>query len=358
MPEKRRIFRPIAEVGSLDPPPPLEDNLVWPGGHVLLYGYGSAGKGVDAAWIAAQRTKRGLVVAVLDYENNPDEWRSRHKTFGGNEELLYIETPAPTGLLRGPIWTQEDEISAAVAEISASLVIVDSVVPATQVSAEHIGSPEHPSRYRHALDVIGTSSLSLGHAAGAPSEKNLVKPWGSNFWPNTMRLTISAWYDAEKKVQRLAVVKRNRHRKRRWEIPWAWADELEDGETPTDLDWAEVSPDAAKSQRAAEKMSEIDKIVLRQLKREATDYANKRNTNALFRTSEVKRKQDFTDSLKRLANRPDMTLEERADFEHVGQQTFWWYLPSGASQRPKTGPGTTAQDAAPEASDGPVGEAA
>ena len=339
-----KLLRPIADVGSLDPPPDLECNVVWPGGHVLMYGYGGCGKSTDAAWVAAQFTKGGQVVAWLDYENNPDEVRSRHATFGGDESRLYIASPEPLGALSGPIWTQRDEIRDECAAVGASLVVVDSVVPAAQVSAESIGSAEHPTRYRQALDVIGMSglsTLSIGHAAGTPSERGLAKPWGSNFWVNAMRLTWSVWLDEARGIQRVSVVKKNRHRRRQYEIDWSWADELDDGETPPDLSWSETSKPGTPTRSEPDRDAEDDARLLSTLRKHAPDEQNAANTSQVCLLSGIA-KQRANAALLRIASRVGPV--DRAGSRKEGRGVAYWFVPGHAARSEGSGTAGTSED--------------
>jgi hypothetical protein len=322
------LLRPVAEVGSLDPPPALEHNVVWPGGHVLLYGYGGHGKSAVASWVAAQHTRSGQVVAWLDYENNPDEVRARHAGFGGDESLLYIASPEPLGRLSGPVWRQAEDIRDALAEVGASLAIIDSVVPAAQVSADAIGSAEHPIGYRHALDVFGISTLSIGHASGEPSERRLGKPWGSNFWVNAMRLTWSLWHDEARGVLRVSMVKKNRHRQRQYEVEWGWAQELEDGVTPPDLSWAETSKPGPAARSEPDRDADDDARLLATLAKHAPNEQNAANTTQICRLSGIAQ-QRANAALLRIASRVGPV--DRAGSRKEGRGVAYWFVPGHAS---------------------------
>lgn len=247
------LFRPIADVATGEPPPPLDYGLLIPDGHVLLYGFGEAGKGVVAAWCAAQDTLRGLVVLILDYENNPDEWRARIERFGGDLSRVYIALPAPEGELSGPVWEQAEDIAEWAERLDAGRLVVDSVVYATQVDEASIGAPNLPVLYRQALDVIGVSSLSIGHASGSLRRESLAKPWGSHFWRNAFRMLWSAWLDKPSRRLELVMTKKNRYRERSYVVDWSWAWQLGDGETPSAL-----VLDEAREVLAAERDAEVD----------------------------------------------------------------------------------------------------
>jgi hypothetical protein len=255
------IFRPIGDVTDGALPPSLEHNLLHPTLDTFIYAFGGTGKGVITAWCAAQDSKNGRVVGILDYENNPDEWYRRYERFGGVMDLLRIVSPSyePGGFLRGPVWEQAAELASAIAALGIGRVYLDSVVPATEVDESQIGSPAIPTNYFRAMRTLGVPTVSIGHASGAVDKRSLAKPWGSHYWRNIPRITWALFLDERRSVLEVFVTKRNAYRKRSYELDWAWADELSDGDTPTDLTFIEVSaPGSASAAPAGQSALEAE----------------------------------------------------------------------------------------------------
>ena len=171
------------------PQPPLLLGRVHPTGHTILYGTGGAGKGVVAAQWVADLTAAGTRVLVLDYEQNPAEWRRRVTTLGGDARLVrYAEPLGPdwTGK-RGPLWRVVEQLAALRAAWEAGLVVVDSIAVAT-AGTDDPYAPDSPARYAAALQRLGAPVLSLAHVNRGDDARY---PFGSVFWHNLARLTWS-----------------------------------------------------------------------------------------------------------------------------------------------------------------------
>ncbi|MGP8121201.1 MAG: hypothetical protein ACLP8B_11870, partial [Xanthobacteraceae bacterium] len=243
------IFNPIRDVTTGDLPPALVHNILHPTLDTLLYAFGGTGKGVIAAWCAAQDTKNGGTVGILDYESNADEWYRRIERFKGDLDRVRIVLPSfePHGFLLGQIWGQAEELAAAVKELGITRAIVDSVVPATEVDETQIGSPAIPINFFRATRTLQIPVLSIGHASGQMDRRSLVKPWGSHYWRNIPRITWAAWLDEKAQTLELFVTKRNTYRGQGFTIPWGWANELGDGVTPEDLEFVPTAEAAGTS---------------------------------------------------------------------------------------------------------------
>jgi len=265
------FFRPIMDVTTGEPPPPLEHHILARGFHMLLYAFGGSGKGVIAAWIAAQLTKEGVVVGILDFEDNAEEWRARIERFGGHMDLVRLVQPVPEGALSGALWDQAEVIRDFVRELGIEFLIIDSVLPAAQVTGSDIGAPDLPTNYQRALKTIGGTTLSLGHAAGTMKRESLAKPWGSHQWRNTFRLTWAAWQQGD--TLDVWLTKTNQYPRYSFRLPWAWARELGAGETPPDLEWSEVDASTADAAGVAGAAESLESYLEARLVRAAEELA-------------------------------------------------------------------------------------
>lgn len=226
---------------DVDPslPAPLVDGFLHPVKTTLLYGRGSAGKGVIAAWLVARRTAEGENVMVLDYEANPDEWRRRIEGFGGDIDRVRIALPVTEdrGMLDGPIWApnQVGRLRAEADEFEISWVVVDSILNAVLAAGDAaLSDPSMPRKFYAALRVIGRPALALGHVAGAATD--LWKPWGSVYWVNYARMAWSMASTDDGDTRELINQKKNVYQTAGpWTVDWSWADQLPAGETPGDI---------------------------------------------------------------------------------------------------------------------------
>lgn len=257
------IFRPVRDVTTGALPPPLEHHLLHPTLDTFIYAFGGSGKGVVCAWCAAQDTKAGKVIGILDYENNPDEWYRRVERFGGDLDLVRVVSPAyeDGGYLKGPVWNQAEDLAAAVKDLGIERVYVDSVVPATEVDENQIGSPSIPTNYFRAMRTLAVPTVSIGHAAGAMDKRSLLKPWGSHYWRNVPRITWALWLDEKAKMLEAFVTKRNAYRKQSYSLDWSWSDELGDGETPNDLTFSQSEAAAGSSQADIMEDYLVDRVI-------------------------------------------------------------------------------------------------
>jgi hypothetical protein len=293
------VMRPIRDVTKGDAPPPLDYGFMHPIRETLFYARGGAGKGVIAAYFAAQDTKRGKRVGILAYEPHPDEWFRRIEGFGGNLDLADIALPVSEeqGWLRGPIWTQAEEIKAYCAERRIRRLYVDSLMPATKADGDSaLSDPSIPDDFYGATRTIGIPSLILGHLAGGSRKEDLWKPWGSVYWVNYARIAWSAWYDPQEQRVELRNQKRNVYRAvGPYAVDWAWADELGDGETPATLTFAAL--DRGICDRACDQLATIGPMpfgdLLTAVNKDGEGEVKKQAlSNALGRSKRVEKRDD------------------------------------------------------------------
>lgn len=172
---------PLSDI-TAEAPKPLRLGFLDPDDATVLYGDGGTGKGVLAASWAAALSRDGEIVLILDYEAHArTEWRPRVEAFGGDLERVRISQP------KIAIWDAADDIAAEAASVGATWVFVDSVAYAclgleVEKSATAI-------RYSAAITRLGLPTLSLAHTTKADGDQR--HPFGSVFWSNGARVTIS-----------------------------------------------------------------------------------------------------------------------------------------------------------------------
>src|SRR5207249_1088004 len=104
-------------------PLPLLIGYLDPEEHTVMFGDGSIGKGVIAAFLASELTKEdpSAVVYIADYERHARfEWRPRVECFGGDMDRVFIVQP------REPLWKVAEEIAVDAENVGATYLIVDS----------------------------------------------------------------------------------------------------------------------------------------------------------------------------------------------------------------------------------------
>lgn len=190
--------RSLIDVES-GPPAPLLAGRLDPSGHTVLFGAGGAGKGtLVSEWIRLL-VQDGHRVLIADYENHPDEWARRIDALGGDavrSAVLYVAplTSAWQGR-RGPFWKHAPELRELIAEWEATVLVVDSIVPAC--AGTDPMKPESVALFIGGVELIGLPTLALAHVTKAD---DLRYPFGSVFWHNLSRVTWSLQRDGERSM--------------------------------------------------------------------------------------------------------------------------------------------------------------
>jgi len=169
---------PLESLGILnladfkEPPPPLLLDVLSPDGTSVLYGDGGDGKG----WVAAKwASQLGVKVAILDFEDHPNEWAYRLDKFGLSD-VLYI-SPAVT-LEK---WANERS-ARLLRDRAVRFLIIDSAMYASDVDDPY--SPGSTMAYKRARARLGRlPAILLAHTTGGQD-----KVFGSVFWKNEARI--------------------------------------------------------------------------------------------------------------------------------------------------------------------------
>lgn len=223
----------IREV-TLAPPEPLLLDWLHPYEHTVLFGDGGTGKGVVAAWWAAQLVRQGMKVLVVDYEQHArHEWRPRLQRFFCAHEEFHREPlcPEADALLDGvyyvqpikPIWDIASWIAGQAARVGADYLIIDSVTFATAGS-----DPSEAStaiKYLQAVNIIGYPVLSLAHVTKIDADPK--HPFGSVHWHNGARITIGISARDEKRSSDRILKHRKANQGQQHEVAavrWEWVD--------------------------------------------------------------------------------------------------------------------------------------
>lgn len=168
---------------DIDPatPKPMLLGRLHPDEHTILYGDGSTGKGVIAAWWVARLSRAGMKILVLDYEMHANfEWRPRVARFGGDLGKVAILQPTK------PVW---DIAGWLATQASAyDYVVIDSVAYACV--GEEVEKSPTAIQYSQAVSVIGKPVLSIAHVTKENAAES-KHPFGSIFWSNGARVTIN-----------------------------------------------------------------------------------------------------------------------------------------------------------------------
>lgn len=214
---------PLSDV-STDPPAPLLVDLLDPEGHTIMYGTGGVGKGVLTAHVIVRLVEDGHRVLVVDYEDHPGEWARRVGSLGGSAAVAGVAWVAPLAAswkgARGAIWNQAGDLRELAEAWDATVVVVDSIVPAAAGSDPL--EPRTPGLYAGALQYIGRPVLSLAHVT---KDGGLAYPFGSVFWHNLARVTWSLSRDGE----RVQLVNRKANNYRmggRYVVETTWRDDV------------------------------------------------------------------------------------------------------------------------------------
>jgi hypothetical protein len=171
---------PLSAVDREDPQPLLLGRLD-PQEHTILFGDGGTGKGIVASWWIARLSRDGHRVLIVDYERHARyEWRPRVERFGGDLDAVFIVQPDPA------IWDCADDLRAAIEDLAASYVVIDSVGYACM--GQEVEKSATATRYSAAIARLDSPVLSLAHTTKADADPK--HPFGSVFWSNGARITI------------------------------------------------------------------------------------------------------------------------------------------------------------------------
>lgn len=207
---------------------------IHPQDHTILFGTGGTGKGVIAAWWAAQLAEEGRIVLVVDYERHKDEWSRRIRTFAcpatewhdtkenphrdpkGITDRVHVFQPDEV------IWDAMGDIDRAVRETGADIVIVDSVTFAVAGSGLKVEDSDTATRYFAACQKLGLPFISIAHVTKADADP--AYPFGSVFWHNGARVTVGVVQKGKDDEPRKIEVKKFNQGKKKaiTEIDWTW----------------------------------------------------------------------------------------------------------------------------------------
>jgi hypothetical protein len=134
-------------------------------------------------------------VLILDYESHAEtEWVKRVRKFGGNDDLIVIVRPTSA------IWDVAGPVTELIKEMKIDYVIVDSAMYAC-IGADAY-TPEGATKYTAAIKQFKRPVLTLAHKTKSKDDQE--KPFGSVFWHNGARLTVSVdakGYDDPREVR-------------------------------------------------------------------------------------------------------------------------------------------------------------
>lgn len=212
-PDTDIVFRPLDEVEPAADVKLLLERLD-PNDHTILFGDGGTGKGVIAAWWATRLvTEEKLRVLILDYENHAEtEWRKRVEAFGGDMSQVFVVAPVTA------IWDIAGSVAELIKELDIGYVIVDSALYACVGSDAY--TPEAATRYSLAISQFNRPVLTLAHKTKSKDDQD--KPFGSVFWHNGARLTISVDAKGYDEPREINTRKANHGADFHKSIAWDW----------------------------------------------------------------------------------------------------------------------------------------
>lgn len=179
-----REGRPAVDLRTLERPGPDDsisvDGLTLPRRHpTVLFGDGGSAKSYIALYILGTLARRGMRVALFDWELGGEDHRDRLERLFGPDmpEVTYARCERPLAF-------EADRLVRIVREQRLEYVVLDSVAFACDGPPE---SAEVAGRYFRATRQIGTGSLHVAHIT--KSEGSDQKPFGSVFFHNGARAT-------------------------------------------------------------------------------------------------------------------------------------------------------------------------
>jgi len=163
----------LVDLGAFRAPPvPPILGVLSPEGTTVLYGDGGDGKG----WIAAKwASQLDVKVAIIDFENHPNEWAYRLDKFG-LQDVLYVSPPNTMER-----WAN-DRAARLLRNAGIGFLIVDSAMYASNVDDPY--SPASAMAYKRARSRLDNlPAILLAHTTGGQD-----KVFGSVFWRNEARI--------------------------------------------------------------------------------------------------------------------------------------------------------------------------
>jgi len=187
-------FRRVSSIPYSKPKPPLVGEMLAAEGVTVIYGRGGTGKGMTSVYFAGELAKQGYSVALLDYENHPDEWRRRLDGMGLLEydDRIWYASPYNGGWTsgtgkRGTLAQDAGLIRDACDQMSIDFVIVDSIVPASGSGAD-MGGFGDAQQFFDGIAHINRPALVIAHVPGN-AQRFPDRPFGSTFIHNLARET-------------------------------------------------------------------------------------------------------------------------------------------------------------------------
>lgn len=183
---------PLGTIPLTDPLPAFLGYLApEPGDLTILYGDGGAGKGTLASYWAAQVTRDGGRVLIIDGEDHPTQWRRRVEEHGGDKDLVDY-WPHAGG--EADVENYADKFA---------LVIMDSAAYFMPQGVD-MWSPEGAVYFQRLAKRMGTHVLLLGHTS-----KTTPGPYGSVYFRNAPTVALGLTRDDAEDVVTLHVSKAN-----------------------------------------------------------------------------------------------------------------------------------------------------
>ncbi len=179
-----RQGNPSVDLRTLERPGPDDsisiDGLTFPRRHpTVIFGDGGSAKSYIGLYMLGTLAKRGMRVALFDWELAGEDHRDRLERLFGSEmpliEYAHCERP---------LTFEADRLARIVRDKRIDFAAYDSVVFASDGPPE---SAEVAARYFRAVRQIGVGSLHIAHIT--KSDSGDMKPFGSVFFHNSARAT-------------------------------------------------------------------------------------------------------------------------------------------------------------------------
>lgn len=184
--ESERAGSPAVLLRDIPKPPPNDfldvDGLRLPRRHPsIIFGDGGAAKSYIALHLAGHLAKRGLRVAVFDWELSGEDHRDRLERLFGSDMPPVVYLRCHRALVH-----EVDRLSRIAHDERLDFAIYDSVAFACDGPPE---AAEVAAAYFRAVRSIGIGSLHVAHVSKAENADQ--RPFGSAFWHNGAR---STWF--------------------------------------------------------------------------------------------------------------------------------------------------------------------
>lgn len=179
-----RQGNPSVDLRTLERPGPDDsisvDGLTFPRRHpTVLFGDGGSAKSYISLYILGTLAKRGMRVALFDWELAGEDHRDRLERIFGSEM-----PPIEYAHCERPLTFEVDRLARIVRDKRIDFAAYDSVVFACDGPPE---SAEVAARYFRAVRQIGVGGLHVAHIT--KSDSGDMKPFGSVFFHNSARAT-------------------------------------------------------------------------------------------------------------------------------------------------------------------------